>query len=263
MWEFGAVRGTMGARVVSDLDRMPGATFFPDATLNFADNLLANRGAGVAVIFKGEDRPLRTMTLRRALSRGRGVRGRASAVRASGPAIVSPDTCRMCPRRSSPRSPRQQSVPCGPRARRTSARRAYSIDSDRSSRRSWLPLTDTPTEASATTVRARIAEVVRALPSVQRTVLVPYLGTGDTAAIRDVVAWDEFVSAGRRRRSGSSSPCRSTIRSTSSTRRAPPACRSASCMAPAARSSSTSRNISSTATSAPAIASSTSRRAAG
>ncbi len=44
MWDFGGVRGTMGERIVENLDRMPGATFFPDATLNFADNLLANRG---------------------------------------------------------------------------------------------------------------------------------------------------------------------------------------------------------------------------
>ncbi len=62
MWKFGTVRGTMGERVVSDLDRMPGAAFFPDATLNFAENLLADRGDGVAVIFKGEGRPIRTMT---------------------------------------------------------------------------------------------------------------------------------------------------------------------------------------------------------
>ena len=40
MWEFGGIRGTMGERVVADLDRMPGATFFPDATLNFTENLL-------------------------------------------------------------------------------------------------------------------------------------------------------------------------------------------------------------------------------
>jgi acetoacetyl-CoA synthetase len=42
MWEFGGVRGTMGARIVENLDRMPGAVFFPDATLNFAENLLAD-----------------------------------------------------------------------------------------------------------------------------------------------------------------------------------------------------------------------------
>ena len=58
MWEFGGVRGTMGQRIVENLDRMPGAVFFPDATLNFADNLLADRSSSPALIFKGEDRPV-------------------------------------------------------------------------------------------------------------------------------------------------------------------------------------------------------------
>ena len=40
---FTNVRGTMGERVVADLDRMPGARFFPDARLNFAENLLRRR----------------------------------------------------------------------------------------------------------------------------------------------------------------------------------------------------------------------------
>src|SRR5207344_808691 len=44
---------------------------------------------------------------------------------------------------------------------------------------------------------ARIAEVVRALPSVQRTVLIPYLDIGTSSAIRGVVGWDEFVSSSR------------------------------------------------------------------
>src|SRR5207344_409255 len=43
----------------------------------------------------------------------------------------------------------------------------------------------------------RIAEVVRALPSVQRTVLIPYLDIGTSSAIRGVVGWDEFVSSSR------------------------------------------------------------------
>ena len=50
--------------------------------------------------------------------------------------------------------------------------------------------------ASATTVSRAIAEVVGALPSLRRTVLVPYLGIGTTAAIPNVVTWDEFVSSG-------------------------------------------------------------------
>src|SRR5262245_42159318 len=56
VWEFGGVRGTMGERVAADLDRMPGARFFPDATLNFAENLLVRRDSTPALIFKGEDR---------------------------------------------------------------------------------------------------------------------------------------------------------------------------------------------------------------
>ena len=62
MWEFGGIRGTMGERVVADLDRMPGATFFPDATLNFTENLLVRRDDSPALIFKGEDRATRSMS---------------------------------------------------------------------------------------------------------------------------------------------------------------------------------------------------------
>ena len=42
----------------------------------------------------------------------------------------------------------------------------------------------------------RIADVVRALPSIQRTVLVRYLESGETAAIRDLVSWDDFLLPG-------------------------------------------------------------------
>lgn len=37
-------------------DRMLEARFFPDATLNFAENLLSGRGDGDAIIFRGEDK---------------------------------------------------------------------------------------------------------------------------------------------------------------------------------------------------------------
>jgi acetoacetyl-CoA synthetase len=35
---------------------MPGAAFFPDARLNFAENLLWKTGPGDAIVFRGEDR---------------------------------------------------------------------------------------------------------------------------------------------------------------------------------------------------------------
>src|SRR3990172_10649468 len=40
VWRYGGVLGTPGGRVVEHADRMPGARFFPDARLNFAENLL-------------------------------------------------------------------------------------------------------------------------------------------------------------------------------------------------------------------------------
>jgi acetoacetyl-CoA synthetase len=54
VWEFCGVRGEMGDRVAVDLDRMPGARFFPDARLNFAENLLARRDEAPAIVGWGE-----------------------------------------------------------------------------------------------------------------------------------------------------------------------------------------------------------------
>ena len=62
VWTFCDIHGAMGERVVIDLDRMPGARFFPDARLNFAANLLRRRGETPALIFGGEGRQRRTMS---------------------------------------------------------------------------------------------------------------------------------------------------------------------------------------------------------
>ncbi len=56
VWEFGGVKGERGERVLVDGDRMPGAQWFPDARLNFAENLLRREGKGHALVFWGEDR---------------------------------------------------------------------------------------------------------------------------------------------------------------------------------------------------------------
>ena len=46
VWMFCGIRGEMGTRVVDDIGKMPGARFFPDATLNFAENVLRRRDGG-------------------------------------------------------------------------------------------------------------------------------------------------------------------------------------------------------------------------
>ena len=61
VWTFCGIRGDMGDRLVDDPGKMPGARFFPAARLNFAENLLRRRDAAPAIIFSGEGRT-RTMT---------------------------------------------------------------------------------------------------------------------------------------------------------------------------------------------------------
>ncbi|MBK8919503.1 MAG: acetoacetate--CoA ligase [Betaproteobacteria bacterium] len=53
--EFGVV-GDKGGTVLLDGALMPGARWFPDARINFAENLLAAPGNGDALVFWGEDK---------------------------------------------------------------------------------------------------------------------------------------------------------------------------------------------------------------
>ena len=63
IWEFcGVIAERRGDTVLADADRMPGARWFPDARLNFAENLLRRRDSGPALIFRGEDRVRRTVS---------------------------------------------------------------------------------------------------------------------------------------------------------------------------------------------------------
>ena len=62
LWDFGGVIGEKGARLAVDLDAMPGAKFFPDARLNFAENLLRRTDARDALVFRGEDKRTDRMT---------------------------------------------------------------------------------------------------------------------------------------------------------------------------------------------------------
>jgi acetoacetyl-CoA synthetase len=56
IWDFAGVVGDKGTRRLIDGDKMPGAQFFPDAKLNFAENLLRGHESGDALIFQGEDK---------------------------------------------------------------------------------------------------------------------------------------------------------------------------------------------------------------
>jgi acetoacetyl-CoA synthetase len=63
LWDFcGVVAETRGERVLIDGDKMPGAKFFPDARLNFTENLLKKRGQTDAIVFWAEDKVKRRLS---------------------------------------------------------------------------------------------------------------------------------------------------------------------------------------------------------
>ena len=68
VWDDCKVRGSSGDIVVEGYDRMPGARWFPEARLNYAENLLRQRPADAEVlVFLGEDGRRRTFTYRKLL----------------------------------------------------------------------------------------------------------------------------------------------------------------------------------------------------
>jgi acetoacetyl-CoA synthetase len=58
----GFVAETWGERVLVDGDKLPGARWFPEARLNYAENLLQRRDDGEAIVFRGEDQVQRRLT---------------------------------------------------------------------------------------------------------------------------------------------------------------------------------------------------------
>jgi acetoacetyl-CoA synthetase len=99
VWDFCGVVGDKGERLVADHGKMPGARFLPDATLNFAENLIRRSDDGEAIVFRGEDKAKSRLTwadLNALVSRaqqalraaGVGVGDRVAAMLPNGPEAV-------------------------------------------------------------------------------------------------------------------------------------------------------------------------------
>lgn len=56
LWDFAGIIGEKGERIVVDEDKMPGAQYFPDARLNYAENLMKYKGDSEAIVFRAEDK---------------------------------------------------------------------------------------------------------------------------------------------------------------------------------------------------------------
>jgi acetoacetyl-CoA synthetase len=62
VWDFCGVIGEKGSRRLIEAASMREARFFPDARLNFAENLLRRSGAETALVFRGEDKVERRLS---------------------------------------------------------------------------------------------------------------------------------------------------------------------------------------------------------
>ena len=232
-WTFTNVRGTMGERVVEDFDRMPGARFFPDARLNFAENLLRRTDDRPAILFRGENGTDRSISARELyLAVGRF----ASALREKG--VVAGDRVAAF----IPNIPEAVIAALGTAAVGavwSSSSPDFGVQGvvDRFGQIEPKVLVTADGHFYAGRTHdslAKVRQVLDSIPSVARR------SWSRSSASR--LAWTACAAAccgasssAPGPASRASSSCRSTIRSTSSIRRARPACPSASCTARAAR----------------------------
>jgi acetoacetyl-CoA synthetase len=200
LWDWAGVIGTRGERTLVDGDRMPGARWFPDARLNFAENLLCRRPAGDAddaLVFRGEDKASSRMShavLVAAVSRV------AAALRAEG---VGPGD------RVAGYLPNMPEAIVAMLAA-TSLGAIWSSCSPDFGVRGVLDRFGQIEPAvlfaadgywyngKAQPLAEKLAAIVAESPSVRRVVVVPYLqrssgGSQDLAAVRGVVLWDAFI----------------------------------------------------------------------
>jgi acetoacetyl-CoA synthetase len=192
VWNFCAIRGEMGTRIVDDLAKMPGARFFPDATLNFAENLLRRRDDGPAIIFSGEGR-------RRAISYREvyeNVARFAMALRSTGIRPGDRVAGYM------PNLPETIVAALGTAAVGavwSSCSPDFGVQGvlDRFGQIEPRVLVSTDGYffgGKCLDVMPRLEQIVQSMPSVEQTVIVPYSGTGSTrAAIPRSVSWDNWL----------------------------------------------------------------------
>jgi acetoacetyl-CoA synthetase len=195
LWSHAKVAAlTQGARGIADPDQMPGARFFPDARLNFAQNLLRRRDDTDALVFWGEDKVRRRMSWRELYDAASRL---AQALRDTGvnkgdrvAAFVAnmPETIVGMLAASSIGAIWSS---CSP---------DFGVQGvlDRFGQiepRVLLAVDGYHYNGKTVETLDRVAEIVRALPSVEKTVVLPYAGSMQIGGVPGAVAYADFVAA--------------------------------------------------------------------
>jgi len=56
LWDYSGIIGEKGNRIIENADKMPGASYFPESRLNYAENLIRYMGDEEAIVFRCEDK---------------------------------------------------------------------------------------------------------------------------------------------------------------------------------------------------------------
>ncbi|MEC5396494.1 acetoacetate--CoA ligase [Uliginosibacterium sp. H1] len=196
LWDFAGVVGEPGARVLVDVGRMPGAQWFPDARLNFAENLLRfcnETPDREAIVFRGE------LEVRRRLSYAelhREVARLAAALRDAG---VKPGDRVAAYMPNMPETVIAMLASAAIGAIFSSASPDFGVQGvlDRFGQIEPVVLIAADGALYADKridALSRLAEIVDGLPSVREVVVVPYIhAQHDLRGIRAAKMWGDFV----------------------------------------------------------------------
>ncbi len=196
VWRFCGIRGEMGEQVVVDLERMPGARFFPGARLNFAENVLRRQDGAPAIVFNGEGRRRRTLThaqLVEAVARAAAALRRAGIRPGDRVAGYLPNMPEAIVAALGAAAVGAVWSSCSP---------DFGVQGvlDRFGQiepRVLVGVDGYFYGGKAHDVRPRLAEVARALPSLERTVMVPYVDDRPSiAGLHAGVLWDDWAGTG-------------------------------------------------------------------
>jgi acetoacetyl-CoA synthetase len=193
MWDYAGVIGEPGEQVLANPGLMPGAQFFPDAQISFAENLLRYRDDRIALSFYNETGQHRELSYRQlyletarvaAALKAHGIQpgDRVAAFMPNVPeTIIAMLAANAVGATWSSCSPDFGTAGVVDRLGQIEPRVLFCVDSYSYGGRSHDCL-------------QRVREIVSAIPSIERVVMVPYLEAGtDTGGIGRAMAWGEFI----------------------------------------------------------------------
>lgn len=194
VWQFTGVIGEMGSERLRQPTAMPGAEWFPQAKLNFAENLLRRRDERQALVFWGEDQcktQLSYAELYAAVSR------LAQALRAQGVG-VGDRVAGMMPNMPATLIAMLASSAIG--AIWSSCSPDFGVDGalDRFGQvepKVWFVPDGYWYNGKKIDIASKVSAIAAGLPTVSRIVTVPYINDGTLAGFSDERAqnWDDFL----------------------------------------------------------------------